>query len=154
MSPYLFSTPLGSGSQQTKDCQSSSLEFHHPRVRRGPRLSATEVSLSPPKVVASFRRQSEISLRFRALARFGGNVSVAGIFNCQGSRRSMNCPFTIRGENWHLAPPFLQKSQNIFTCFVDRGVDLLVRNSLHCSYLPQSHAFNSEHPHPFLLNIS
>ena len=115
MSPHLFSTPLGLGSQQTKDCQSSSLEFHHPWVRHGPRLSATEVSLSPPKVVASFRRQSEISLRFRALARFDGKVSVAGIFSFQGSRRSVNYPFTIRGKNRVLIRHFLKKSQNIFS---------------------------------------
>ena len=59
-------------------------------------LKATEVSLSPSKVVALFRRQSEISLGSRARARFDGNVSVAGIFNFQGSRRSVNNPFTIR----------------------------------------------------------
>ena len=49
---------------------------------------------------------SEISLRFRALARFGGKVSVAGIFSFQASRRSVNYPFTIRRKNHSFIPPF------------------------------------------------
>ena len=92
--PYLFSTPLGLGSQQTRDCHSLSLVFHHPRVLRGPRWLATEVSLSSPRVMASFRWQSEISLRFRAHARLDKNVSVAGVFTFQGSRRSNSSHFS------------------------------------------------------------
>ena len=124
MSPLLSQTSPEVGIRQTADCWSASWASHPRRVLRRPRLSATEVSLSPLMVVAvreeqSLGRRACRNLRCRfapqslASLRQREGICLMG-YSIINERRGENVPSYNKVKKTTISEPNLKILKNYF----------------------------------------